>query len=252
MKIRLPDLPTKSGLRIAHFSDIHLGKITSPPHAWVFKTWLNLAQILDIDVFVVSGDLVHEPNDIKHFDLFEKMMGERDVLVVPGNHDVLNPHDAQIFTDRFGEFPRSETRQGVEFLLFDSHAGLTLDEREADELERYHEGRSLKHGRITPDQVQLFSTPKAAQRIAVLHHHPERHVHDGMMPLKNTDEFLDWCVASDVSAVLYGHVHDPHPVWDERGVMMLRGSASGKLPSMIRLIDFPENGAIKIHEISAS
>ena len=252
MKINLPELPQKSGLRIAHLSDLHLGKVTSPPHAWIFKTWLNLAQTLDIDVFVVSGDLVHTPDDILQFETFERLIGARDVLVVPGNHDVLNPHDAKIFHERFGTFPRSEIRQGVEFLLFDSLAGITMDEREPEELERHQEGRSLKHGRITQDQLQRFSTPRAARRIAVLHHHPERHIHDGMLPLKNTDEFLDWCVNAGLSAVLYGHVHAPHPVWNERGVAMLRGSASGKLPSVMRLIDCPENGPIKIHEISAS
>lgn len=252
MKINLPELPTKSGLRIAHFSDIHLGKTTSPPHAWIFKTWLNLAQTLDIDVFVVSGDLVHEPDDIPHFETFQRLMGERDVLVVPGNHDVLNPHESWIFCERFGAFPRSEIRQGVEFLLFDSLAGLTMDEREPDELERHRNGRSLKHGRISPAQFQLFATPMSTCRIAVLHHHPERYIHDGMIPLKNTDEFLDWCVEAGIRAVRYGHVHDPQPVWEERGVAMLRGSASGKLPSLMRLIDCPEDGAIKIHEISAS
>ncbi len=252
MKINLPELPQKSGLRIAHFSDIHLGKTASPPRAWIFKTWLNLAQTLDIDVFVVSGDLVHMPDDIPHFEMFQRLMGNRDVLVVPGNHDVLNPHDAQIFSDLFGTFPRSEIRQNVEFMLFDSLAGITMDERESEELERHREGRSMKHGRITPDQLQVFDSPLAAHRIAVLHHHPERQIHDGMVPLKNTDEFLDWCVAAHVNAVLYGHIHDPHPVWDERGVAMLRGSASGKLPSLMRLIDCPEIGPIKIHEISAS
>lgn len=253
MKFSSPVLPPKNGLRIAHLSDLHLGKQAFPDHRWMIRTWRNLLRLAEVDVFVISGDLAQHPEDEAVFDEVMAVFDGHDVLVVPGNHDVLDPARAERFQKRFGEFPRTERRQHVEFLLFDSFAGVPMAQRDEDELARFAVGKCLRHGRVDVSSMQRFSaepsTPPA--RIAVVHHHPERLRPDDdatMVPLLNTEEFLDWCAGNAITAVLYGHIHRPREVWTERGVLMLRGSASTKVPSVIRLLDVTPDAEVLVHE----
>lgn len=239
MRFHRPHLPAKRGLRIAHLSDLHLGKSAAPDHRQVFLTWWNWLGGLGIDVFVVSGDIVHTPDDAAMMDWFCDAIVGRDTLVIPGNHDLLDPAKHEVFTQRFGGFPRSEVRGNVELLLFDSFAGVAKHERDAEELARLAEGKAMKHGRVSESQYAHFAVPQAATRIAVIHHHPEepRPEDDGMVPLRDADRFLAWCSGAGVSAVLYGHVHKPAPVWTHNDVVMFRGSAATKVPSMVRILD---------------
>lgn len=255
VKFSIPSLPNKTGLRVAHLSDLHLGKTAVPDHRWMLHTWRNVLRLADVDVFVVSGDLAHTPDDIDTFETILRMFEGEDLLVVPGNHDVLDPHNAPGFEARFGRFPRMERRKHVEFLLFDSFAGVPMHERAPDELERLTRGKCLKHGRVDASQFAAFQAPSEGVRVAVLHHHPEfpREEDDPeMLPLQARDTFLTWCVEQDVRAVLYGHIHRPRSIWDYRGVAMLRGSATTKVPATVRILDVGEDGRVDVIELGVS
>lgn len=225
---------------VAHISDLHVGKTSQE---WrVFERWLELLGGEPFDVLVISGDLVHVPDD----DVALRRVGDRldafgrPYVVVPGNHDVLVPGQNEVFERHFGTFPRVERHAGTDFALFDSHGGLPVADRSPIDRALFSRLGHYSDGRIDREQFDLLATQigSAEHRVAVVHHflyhEPNRY---DLQPLQNTDDLLEWCVGHEVGHLFVGHLHTPTEPRTERGVTRHRVGRSTKPPFAGALVD---------------
>jgi 3',5'-cyclic AMP phosphodiesterase CpdA len=234
---------------LAHISDLHVGKT---PQEWkVFERWLDRLEEETFDALVISGDLVHTPDDDvalrRVADRLEAY--DRPSVVVPGNHDVLIPGENRVFERYFGEFPRVQRYAGVDFALFDSHGGLPVAERTPIDRDTFARQGAYADGRIGEEQfaavtAQLGSTD---HRVAVVHHflfwEPNRF---DLQPLQDTDALLDWCDDHDVRHVFVGHLHTPAAPKTVRGVTRHRVGRSTKEPFTGALVDLTDGAVQRI------
>lgn len=253
----LDQLPPANGTRVVHLSDFHLGKAREPDEFAVADAILETVDGLSADVVVVSGDLVHVPDDAVALSWIEGRFDnlEAPVVVVPGNHDVANPDRPEAFMRHYGLFPRYETHAGVGFALFDSFCGLPFGEREEWELELFRDLGHLALGEISTDQFESLVDSLEAPWVAVLHHHVHEDPEDprnerSMKPLLNSRAFLAWCESFGCSAILHGHKHDYAPVYAEGSVPVFRGGATTKLPAVFRVLDISDG--VEWHEIEVT
>ncbi len=236
-------------MKIAHISDLHIGKDSDPRPLDRFDAFLGLIVQQAPDVLVVSGDLVHVPEDTDAFQTVRERLDLSGLrwLAICGNHDIHRPENASQFDDFFGTTPRVERIDDVDFLLFDSFRDLPTSDRSKEEQSANH----MANGRVSQSQYQLMERQLSAPtRVAVVHHHvvPEagawvagewvdEEASGVMMALWEHKSFLSWCSANDVSLILHGHKHAPADPIEHDGMLILRGSAAYKEEGMARIID---------------
>ncbi len=86
-QLRLPQLPRElRGLRIAHFSDLHVGTILRPEH---LDAIVRMVNELEADVIVNTGDLIDSSNRYlsKVVEAMTRLDAPLGVYTVLGNHD---------------------------------------------------------------------------------------------------------------------------------------------------------------------
>jgi uncharacterized protein len=87
--LRISDLPhALSGLRIAHLSDIHVGKFTN---SHVLDEIAVVTNKLDADLILFTGDLVdYSLSSLPEaIEMMQKLRAKSGVYLVEGNHDVM-------------------------------------------------------------------------------------------------------------------------------------------------------------------
>ena len=255
------DLPYRSrgaqkpegSMRLAHLSDLHIGQQVDDERLMpmaTFRIWLERLQRYEVDLLIVSGDLVERPGDRYGMTRARAMLDDCGVpwLVVPGNHDIKRPGHHDAFNDVFGTYPRLERRCGVDFVLLDSMAGLPLEERDATE-RLYGDYVCYTEGRIGPAQLDAMSRALAERRrerprAIVLHHHVMRQ-HADLMPLTpkqagitedlfgtmktlmDADALFAWARAHRVRTIYHGHKHlFQQPGLREGNVLVLNAGSS--------------------------
>ena len=240
-------------VRVAHLSDLHVGQPNAErlPPITLFRMWLEHLESLDVDLLVVSGDLVERPGDRPGLERVRAFMDDctMDWMVVPGNHDIRRPGWHDVFYEVYGKFPRVEVHKGVGFLLFDSMVGLPLEQR--DMAERmygdyvcYTEGR-IGGGQFSQMELEVEAKLEAvAQRVVVLHHHVMRQ-HADVMPrtpkrigltedvfgtmkaLQDAEQLFAWCAARGVNTIMHGHKHlFQQPGMRAKDVLVLNAGSS--------------------------
>ena len=242
-------------MRIGHISDFHLGK---PSYDEItarraLEWWLEEFERREVDLVVVSGDLVETPGDEARLRQCRSMFESsgHDVVVVPGNHDVPEPGQPGPFEEHFGVFPRVVTQSGVQLLLFDSMRGIPVEHRSPDDCAEQQINGAYSKGRIGVEQVaaideRLASFDQAPVRLLVVHHHlrtnaptPVGREEDptaprGLMaPLEDAEALLDWATDRGVRVIFHGHKHNYWEPYEPRpGLTVLntgtatRGKAS--------------------------
>ncbi len=259
------DLAKRPGTtRIAHLSDLHIGypRATGPKPMTLFRLWLARLAKIEVDLLIISGDLVERPGD--RFGL-EQARAALDAcgmpwLVVPGNHDLKRPGHFDVFNEIFGLYPRVETRAGVDLILLDSMAGLPLEEREVAE-RLYGDYVCYTEGRIGQAQLDavdaLLPQDSDRPRHLILHHHIARQ-HADLMPhtprqagitedvlgtmraLMDVDALMSWARARHVRVIYHGHKHlFQQPGMRPGAVLVLQGGSSTLRPGHqhARLLD---------------
>jgi predicted phosphodiesterase len=223
----------EQAMRVAHLSDLHIGQQVTPdklmPMA-TFRIWLERLQRHQVDLIVLSGDVVERPGDTYGMTRARALLDDSDIpwLVVPGNHDVKRPGYLDEFNMVYGRYPRLEVHGEVDFVLFDSMAGLPLEERDVTE-RMYGDYVCYTEGRVGRSQFDAMSQalearPEGRARAIVLHHHVMRQ-HADLMPLTpkqagitedlfgtmkalmDADELFAWARAHDIKTIYHGHKH---------------------------------------------
>ena len=240
----------EGAVRVAHLSDLHIGQPWAPafkPQV-VFRLWLERLKAAQVDVVVVSGDVIERPGDRHGLQLGRGMLDECGLpwVVVPGNHDIYRPGHPDVFNEVFGEYPRVEVHAGVEFILFDSMAGLPLEERDVAE-RLYGDYVCYPEGRVGAAQyaaVEAMLAPAGTYpRAVVLHHHVMRQ-HADLMPgvpkgmgvtedavgtmktLLDADALVAWALRHRVRVVYHGHKHLFQPGMRAGRLLVLNGGSS--------------------------
>ncbi len=245
--------------RIAHLSDLHVRP--GSPAIGAFEAWLRELGSVEVDMLVVSGDLVDRGDDLESMKLVHRALLRSGLrwCVVPGNHDVEGPTRAHNFEALFGRYPRVEHHGGVDFVLVDSNAGLAEEERVWGErmFARY---KCFTEGRVGSEQmaaVEALLTP-GSRRVLVLHHHlayqsadpligssrvVDETVLGTMLPLHDADSVRGWAARNAVSVVLHGHKHVMMRAGVHLGgLLVLNGGSSTGLPYRARLLDLGPEG----------
>jgi 3',5'-cyclic AMP phosphodiesterase CpdA len=275
-----PERLTKSPdtTRIGHLSDFHLG-LPIQKGSWdgeeVVDRWLQKLDKLDIDVLVVSGDLVERPGDREWLSAINQKLMDYPVpfVVVPGNHDILKPGGQNPFEEHFGVYPQEKTVSGTKFVAFDSMKGIPVSERtelEKEEAAKNHGAYS--RGRVGQQQLMLgrglVADVETHGRVLVVHHHlthppvsgmelPEDEEPDaphGLMgPLEDAEELRDWGAEQDINLVFHGHKHRFWPPYiRRRNILILNTGSSvhGKPKKRARIVDiWPDAERIDVADL---
>lgn len=222
----------EGAVRVVHLSDLHIGQPLPPQQLKAmaaFRIWLKQLSTSQVDLLVVSGDLVERPGDGYGLERVHALLLDCGMswLVVPGNHDIKRPGHHDVFNEIFGDYPRIETHHGIDFILFDSMAGLPLEERDVAE-RMYGDYVCYTEGRVGNLQFaamedELRSRP-IRPRAIVLHHHVMRQ-HADLMPmvpkqtgftedllgtmkaLLDAERLFDWALEHGVRTIYHGHKH---------------------------------------------
>ena len=222
--------------RFLHMSDLHFGDPESDKTRRYVTS--HLAGLLDgIDRVVVTGDLFNSPrpelrNQFLDFCANVRRMTPKDLIVIPGNHDVRK---------------RGILGQTYEFVVDIGWQPIVVD----DDLEcvffcfnSVEEG-NLARGRVTNEQCMRMGASfdeecdlrnrqkqkdiRQYTRIALVHHHPFAYDtaevayyepflrritgnQDSFTRFEEADRFVTWCAERGVSLILHGHKHVPHHV----------------------------------------
>jgi 3',5'-cyclic AMP phosphodiesterase CpdA len=190
-------------MRIAHFSDLHFGRIAHPSVVDALVAEVNAH---DVDLAVLSGDLTQRARHAE-FEAAREMLAALDppTLVVPGNHDVypwwrpikrlrapLERYRAYITDDLAPSFEAN----GVSVLGIASAYGPTI-----------------KGGRVGPADRAAIREHFAAVdatcfKVLVLHHHLT--TMEGVGPhdiVGQARRALNTAVEENVDLILCGHLH---------------------------------------------
>lgn len=87
-------------MKLAHLSDLHLGE--RPEHVPAARALVRSVLEEEIDHVVVTGDVTHEGRIDEYelwLEVFEPLLREKRVTVVPGNHDRAGDGVAELLSD---------------------------------------------------------------------------------------------------------------------------------------------------------
>ena len=267
----LPD--ADDTIRLGHLSDPHYGKpLDDGEVPAILEEWLEAFADSDVDVVVLSGDLVETPGDRVGMLRIRRLLEETDLpwVVVPGNHDIVRPSQHGPFGDLFGAYPRIERHAGVEFVLLDSLAEPTVDERTPFERLDLQQTGSLSTGRVGDRQLRRatgqLSGSSEIPRVLVVHHHlrsaddvpgdtPTADAPTALMvPCLDAKQVTRWAAHHDVRLAFHGHQHahwPPYVVEDQTVVLNSGSSTRGKPTRRARIVDVdPADGPTRIWEVA--
>jgi predicted phosphodiesterase len=225
--------------RILHLSDLHFGA----PEAARRRRWLKeqLARELpSIDRVVVTGDLFNNPEEAlrESFDEFRadiENLTQKDVLVIPGNHDVRSNGNAFMGMGKNSEYVTDLRWDPV---VLDHDLQTVFFSFNSSETGNFATGAVGERQRL--DRSSLFDRETRRNsrvsdylKIALVHHHPYAYNtapqalyekvlaglvgdEERFVAFDGADEFMNWCAARGVSLVLHGHKHVPH--WVEANI----------------------------------
>ena len=201
------DVSTETdGVRLAHISDLHFGRITDP---YIKEALVSDLRAFEPEIVVVSGDLTQRAFPWQYRDARE-FLDNLDLpwIAVPGNHDVY-PWWRPVL--RLAD----PLRRYRHWISPDTHAEYVSGELSILGINTAF-GKTVKGGRILEtdrDRMRSFfseSNP-ATFRILVVHHHITRLdailVHDLARGSRKT---LRCAAELGVDMILCGHLHVSH------------------------------------------
>jgi 3',5'-cyclic AMP phosphodiesterase CpdA len=198
--------------RLAHLSDLHLGE--RPEHLAAARALVRSLREEDIDHVVVTGDVTHTGHIAEYeawLEIFEPLLRERKVTVVPGNHDRAGDGVAELLSDELRV--SVDGREGLFMVCLDSTAP-------------HNRSTFRSHGDLCEQMLgsvdeALDRAPRGWTRAVLLHHHVLP------MPVEGVGEWfaerMGWPHGSElalgrellrrvrgrVDLVLHGHKHTP-------------------------------------------
>jgi 3',5'-cyclic AMP phosphodiesterase CpdA len=186
--------------RVLHVSDLHFGRREDPD---AHEALLRLAERLDPELVVASGDLAHRGTraQLEAAAALLRRLG-RPVLAIPGNHDIPYTFPAR-FTRPWAEFTRLwDTTQPV-------HRGERLHVVGLNSVRPWrHQSGRLRGAQLADAATFFAEAPDGALRVAVLHHHllgaPWR---SRKKPVARRNLVLAKLVESGAELILAGHIH---------------------------------------------
>jgi 3',5'-cyclic AMP phosphodiesterase CpdA len=231
-------------------SDFHFGTREATRR----RSWLKeqlTTELAAIDRVVVTGDLFDNPEEPlrESFDEFridvENITG-KDLLVIPGNHDVRRNGNA---LGPFGRNPEYISDLRWSPVVFDEELQTVFFSFNSCETGNFARGSVGERQKL--DRAVLFDRERRRRpevdrflKIALVHHHPYAY---GSMPtalyerllsslfggeekfiaFEEADAFIEWCASRDVSLVLHGHKHVPHLTMVREITIVGCGSTTG-------------------------
>lgn len=190
-------------MRIAHFSDLHFGRIAHPSVVEALVAEVNEG---DVDLAVLSGDLTQRARH-EEFVAAREMMEALapPALVVPGNHDVY-PWWRPL------KRLRTPLARYCEYITEDLAPSFAADGVSVLGITSAY-GPTIKGGRVRAEDRRAirdhFASVEASRfKVLVLHHHLTKMKglgpHDIVGQARRT---LDTAVEEGVDLVLCGHLH---------------------------------------------
>jgi 3',5'-cyclic AMP phosphodiesterase CpdA len=215
--------------RILHLSDLHFGT----ERATALEEFLVASiarKAKDVDRIVITGDLFDNPtaeakNAFTNFRSQLERITNKDLIVIPGNHDESFKGNRLGFIGRmFKEVATLEWSSLVIdpemrciFFAFDSALEAKISAQGVvtdDQLIRVGAMYQTKFDR-DPDLANYLS-------VALIHHHPFSwssnepkilgYSLEDLLYLKNAQDFLEWCALKNIPLILHGHKHVPRHV----------------------------------------
>jgi len=197
---------------LAHLSDLHFGE--RPGHTGAARALVRSLLEENVDHVVVTGDVTHTGHISEYetwLEVFEPLLRERRVTVVPGNHDRAGDGVAELLSDELRV--SVDGREGLFLVCVDSTAP-------------HNRTAFRSHGDLCEQMLgsvddALERAPRGWTRAVLLHHHVLP------MPVEGVGEWfaerVGWPHGSElplgrellrrvqgrVDLVLHGHKHTP-------------------------------------------
>jgi 3',5'-cyclic AMP phosphodiesterase CpdA len=208
--------------RVLHLSDLHFGSRQALHEPAVEEGFRELAERIDPELVLVSGDLTHLGRRAEHEAAarFLRSLG-RELLVVPGNHDIPLLPPAR-FTSTWKGFERVwRTTEPV-------HAGAGVHAVGLNSVRPWrHQSGALRDAQLTRAAQRLAEAQPGALRLVVLHHQlvgaPWR---TRKKPVSRRSHVLARLVDCGAELVVGGHVHQG-AVCERHEFEVVDGDASG-------------------------
>jgi 3',5'-cyclic AMP phosphodiesterase CpdA len=186
--------------RILHVSDLHFGSQDNPD---LEEALVHLIDRVDPELVIASGDLTHRGLRDQHERVagFLRRLG-RDVLAVPGNHDIPYSFPAR-FRSPWREFEREwETTEPV-------YAGSNVHVVGLNSVRPWrHQSGGVTTAQLERATSRLREGQPGALRVAVLHHQmigaPWR---TRKKPVARRNHVLAMLVDSGAELIVGGHIH---------------------------------------------
>lgn len=149
-------------MRLAHLSDLHLGE--RPEHEASARALVQSLQREGVDHVVVTGDITHSGHVDEYAlwrEVFDPLLREQKVTVVPGNHDRIGDEVAALLSDELRV--SVDGREGLFMVCIDSTAP--------------HNKTSFRsHGDLCEKMLvavdeALELAPRGWTSVLLLHHH---------------------------------------------------------------------------------
>jgi hypothetical protein len=215
--------------RILHLSDLHFGtKRATALQEFLISSIAGEAK--KVDRIVVTGDLFDHPtaeamDAFRNFRSQLERITDKDVIVVPGNHDEsykgnrlfsLGTMNKQVVSLEWTSL-EIDSDMRCAFFAFDSAVDAKISAQGV-----VSEEQLIRVG--TMYQTRLERKPDLANYllVALIHHHPfswkdtEPKILgfsiENLLYLDKSEQFLRWCVDRKIPLILHGHKHVPRHV----------------------------------------